>query len=387
MDKDDSTMAKLMLADLRLDSIPVPGGSEKCARHENGPIPFTSQEAPSIAVSTTCSVVSNDDDNDGSSSSYGGSSSSSKNFLRNDRPARVVHAQGWERTQHLLMERKNIERKLKRALIGCEEERKRLDEMEGDVFSLEERELSAYEHRSTTTGGTSISSTTRSRSGSGSKHSTDNENSRDSLVESCYLPTKYDEGKALPTMISTAQTNNVTGRTRSSAGRSWSVILEDVQRLSHRCAKMQRELDAKDGRIKQLEEKKQSTVRSFRDAREHHKNIQRKYVSMYTKMCAKQGEEISTMNAKFANKEKQIKERDAVTMQLLDANKKLEVALQAMTKVADDALKAKKQLKVDLKRLKSNHLRDTPHRMHEMGRLRPPLPHQSGWKSSRDLMK
>ena len=46
-----------------------------------------------------------------------------------------------ERARDLLMQRKNVEEKLKKALVGCAEERKRLEQMEGNVLALEERAM------------------------------------------------------------------------------------------------------------------------------------------------------------------------------------------------------------------------------------------------------
>mmetsp|Transcript_18003 Transcript_18003/g.39359 ORF Transcript_18003/g.39359 Transcript_18003/m.39359 type:complete len:270 (+) Transcript_18003:281-1090(+) len=46
-----------------------------------------------------------------------------------------------ERARDLLIQRKDIEEKLKKALVGCAEERKRLDQMESNVLALEERAM------------------------------------------------------------------------------------------------------------------------------------------------------------------------------------------------------------------------------------------------------
>jgi len=123
-----------------------------------------------------------------------------------------------------------------------------------------------------------------------------------------------------------------------------------------RCAKMALEIESKDGTIKDLDEEKQSIVRKFTEAREHHRRMQRKYEDVYKKMCIKQCEELDKMNADKDEMRRQIKERDVVIKQLLDANATLEAALEAMTKVAEDALKAKNQVREDLKKLRSGHL-------------------------------
>lgn len=119
--------------------------------------------------------------------------------------------------------------------------------------------------------------------------------------------------------------------------------------------------------MSKLDESKQSIIRSFKYAQEHHRNMQRRYDSIFKNMCTRQSRDIYNMNAKLDDKDNQIKEREAVVQQLLDANEKLEVALKATTKAAEDALKAKRQVRNDLRKLKSKHLRDIVKRtrMHE----------------------
>jgi len=46
-----------------------------------------------------------------------------------------------DRARDLLFERKNVEEKLKKTLVGCAEERRRLDKMESNVLALEERAM------------------------------------------------------------------------------------------------------------------------------------------------------------------------------------------------------------------------------------------------------
>ena len=298
---------------------------------------------------------------------------------------------GWERTQSLLSERNKMQRKLQKALVGCAKESKRLDQMEVSLRSFEAKEQGDIIDRGNLVRGASKdTSTTCSQSsgddGSASHSSRGSSNSsgssgrgagaNDSTIvsyessddeeaeeedapsqqhlENCYLPTKYD------------------GLSRSApspgpvvTGRSWSMIYEDMRRLSAQCSTMQRLLDVKDKHIEQLYKDNQAIIRRFERAKENHRKIQKKYESLIKRMCAKQCEELSIKDKTIEEQRNHIQHRDDVIQKLLDANKKLEVALGAMTKVANNAVKEKNRVREDLKLLRSSHLKDIMNRTTE----------------------
>jgi DNA repair exonuclease SbcCD ATPase subunit len=110
--------------------------------------------------------------------------------------------------------------------------------------------------------------------------------------------------------------------------------------------------------LPKLDESKQLVIKRYREARDHHRNMRRRFESIYKKMIANHSKEHFQFHAAIEERDRKIHKRDAVISQLKDANEKLEVALKAMTKVAEDALRAKKQVRDDLKKLKSKHLKD-----------------------------
>jgi hypothetical protein len=61
-----------------------------------------------------------------------------------------------DRARDLLMERKSIEEKLKKTLVGCAEERRRLDKMESNVLALEERAMEVERILKRSVGATSL---------------------------------------------------------------------------------------------------------------------------------------------------------------------------------------------------------------------------------------
>ena len=105
----------------------------------------------------------------------------------------------------------------------------------------------------------------------------------------------------------------------------------------------------------QLDESKQLIIKHYREARDHHRTMKRRFESIYEKMIANHRREHFQFHAAIEERDRKIHERNAVIQQLKDANEKLEVALKAMTKVAEDALKAKWQVRQELK---SKHLKD-----------------------------
>lgn len=285
-----------------------------------------------------------------------------------------------------------MQRKLQKALVGCAKESKRLDQMEVSLRSFEAKEQAdmvdrgdlvrgASKDTSTTCsqssgddGSVSYSSRGSSSSGSGSVgrgagandstivsyESSDDEEAEEEgapsqqHLENCYLPTKYD------------------GLSRSApspgpvvTGRSWSMIYEDMRRLSAQCSTMQRQLDVKDMHIEQLYKDNQAIIRRFERAKDNHRKIQKKYESLMKRMCAKQCEELSIKDKTIEEQRNHIQHRDDVIQKLLDANNKLEVALGAMTKVANNAVKEKNRVREDLKLLRSSHLQDIMNRTTE----------------------
>lgn len=110
--------------------------------------------------------------------------------------------------------------------------------------------------------------------------------------------------------------------------------------------------------LSQLDESKQLIIKRYREARDHHNKMKRRFGSIYKKMIVTHSREHFNFHSAIEERDGKIQERDAVIRQLKDANEKLEVALRAMTKVAEDALRAKKQVREDLKKLKSKHLKD-----------------------------
>lgn len=298
---------------------------------------------------------------------------------------------GWEKTQSLLSERNKMQRKLQKALVGCAKESKRLDQMEVSLRSFEAKERGDDVNRGDLVRGASKdTSTTCSQSsgddGSASRSSrgsisgggsgTDG-NANDSTIvsyessddddeeenappqqhlENCYLPTKYD---GLTSSRSAPSPGPVV------TGRSWSMIYEDMRRLSAQCSTMQRQLDVKDMHIEQLYKDNQAIIRRFERAKENHRKIQKKYEGLIKRMCVKQCEELSIKDKTIEEQRNHIQHRDDVIQKLLDANKKLEVALGAMTKVANNAVKEKNRVREDLKLLRSSHLRDIMNRTNE----------------------
>lgn len=306
---------------------------------------------------------------------------------------------GWEKTQSLLSERNNIQRKLQKALVGCAKETKRLDRMEDNLRSFEAEaaeggdrgrtgDLARGASKDTSTTYTqssgdddneSHSSHDSSSSGGGSSVGGGGAGANYSTIVSCesssdeedvppqqhlknfYLPAKYDGLKLTSSPGVPSPIFN---------GRDWSMIYEGSLRLSAQCSTMQRQLDVKDARIEQLYNDNQAIIHRFERAKENHTMIQRKYEGIMKKMCTKQVEELSTKNKTIEEQRKQIQDRENVIQKLLEANKKLEVALGAMTKVASDAIKAKNKVREDLKLLKTSHLQDIMKRKTEKNSIR-----------------
>ena len=323
-------MANVVVAhafDLRLGSARGAGGINRSTFVMPGaaaaqilpPSPVRSQEEQA-------SIVSNDDEysHSSGSSSYSSGSSVSGNSINN-------------RAKSLLTRTKHMQKKLKKALVRAANESKRLEEMEREVSTYEDKDGGNRPLNSPVFSGTRSTVSNGGSKNSSSRNGNDNEN--DSavhlMVDGCYLPTKYDEGLAhtQPAMTLTTQTKTITAArptvpTSSNSGRGPSVVYEDVEKLSMRCAKMALEIESKDGKIKQLDEEKQSIVRKFTEAKEHHRRMQRKYKDVYKRICTKQCEELDKMNDERDEMRRQIKERDVVIKQLLDANEKLEAALE-----------------------------------------------------------
>ena len=143
------------------------------------------------------------------------------------------------------------------------------------------------------------------------------------------------------------------------------MIYEDMKCLSAQCSTMQRQLDMKDMHIEQLYKDNQAIIRRFERAKENHRKIQKKYEAMIKRMCVKQCEELSIKDKTIEEQRNQIQHREYVIHKLLDANKKLEVALGAMTKVANNAAKEKNRVREDLKLLRSSHLQGIMNRTTE----------------------
>jgi predicted nucleotide-binding protein (sugar kinase/HSP70/actin superfamily) len=87
-------------------------------------------------------------------------------------------------------------------------------------------------------------------------------------------------------------------------------------------------------------------------------------------MCTKQCAELSAKDKTIEDQRRQIQDQKDVIQKLLDANKKLEVALGAMTTAANNALEAKKKIREDLKLLRTSHLRDIINRNNEKNVIR-----------------
>jgi len=305
---------------------------------------------------------------------------------------------GWEKTQSLLSERNNIQRKLQKALVGCAKETKRLDRMEDNLRSFEAEAAeggdrdrtgdlvrgaskdtsTTYTQSSGDDDNESHSSHDSSSSGGGSSVGGGGAGANYSTIVSCessdeedvppqqhlknfYLPAKYDGLKLTSSPGVPSPVVN---------GRNWSMIYEGSLRLSAQCSTMQRQLDVKDARIEQLYNDNQAIIHRFERAKENHTMIQRKYEGIMKKMCTKQVAELSTKNKTIEEQRKQIHDRENVIQKLLEANKKLEVALGAMTKVASDAIKAKNKVREDLKLLKTSHLQDIMKRKTENNNIR-----------------
>ena len=390
-------------SDLRQTSTVPPTSTTKSM-----PPPFGSP-----AMSMLSSVVSYDDEEDHrkltndpspspmSSSAHGNNTSNSSSYHSchsvPQTPAAAAGTTtmmtGWERTQSLLSERNKMQRKLQKALVGCAKESKRLDQMEVSLRSFEAKEQGdvidrgdlvrgASKDTSTTCSQSSGDDGSASHSSCGSSNSSgssgisgrgagandstivsyeycDDEEAEEDApsqqhLENCYLPTKYDGLRRSAPSPGPVVT-----------GRSWSMIYEDMRRLSAQCCTMQRQLDVKDMHIEQLYKDNQAIIRRFERAKDNHRKIQKKYESLIKRMCAKQCEELSTKDKTIEEQRDHIKHRDDVIQKLLDANKKLEVALGAMTKVANNAVKEKNRVREDLKLLRSSHLQDIMNRMTE----------------------
>ena len=133
---------------------------------------------------------------------------------------------------------------------------------------------------------------------------------------------------------------------------------------------MQRQLDAKDEHIKQLYKNNEEVVLRFARERQKHRKVMKKYESLIRKMSTKQISELSAKDKTIEDQRRQIQDREEVIQKLLDANKKLEVALGAMTTAANNALEEKKKIRDDLKLLRTGHLRDIINRQNEKSVIR-----------------
>ena len=143
-----------------------------------------------------------------------------------------------------------------------------------------------------------------------------------------------------------------------------------MRRLSSQCNTMQRQLDAKDEHIKQLYKNNEEVVLRFARERQKHRKVMKKYESLIRKMSTKQISELSAKDKTIEDQRRQIQDQKEVIQKLLDANKKLEVALGAMTKAANNALEEKKKIRDDLKLLRTSHLRDIINRQNEKSVIR-----------------
>ncbi len=325
----------------------------------------------SPAMSILSSVVSYDEDDDAQRDSP---SSSPPSSLGSGSSCYHSCHTGWEKTQSLLSERNKMQRKLQRALVGCAEESKRLDQMEVSLRSFEGAKDTSTTFTTRSSGEDESASQSSASSGSNgsadgwhdstvvSCDSSDGEDEAMSSqhLENCYLPTKYDGLRSPP----------VPSGSPVATGRSWSMIYDDMRRLSSQCSTMQRQLDAKDAHIQQLYKDNEKVILRFVHAKEKHKKVMKKYEILIRKMCTKQCEELSAKDKTIEDQRRQIKDQEDVIQKLLDANKKLEVALGAMTTAANNALEAKKKIREDLKLLRTSHLRDIINRNNEKNVVR-----------------
>jgi len=133
---------------------------------------------------------------------------------------------------------------------------------------------------------------------------------------------------------------------------------------------MQRQLDAKDAHIQQLYKGNEVTIHRFVREKEKHRKVMKKYESLVKKMCVKQCQELSAKDKTIEDQRRQIQAQQEVIQKLLDANKKLEVALGAMTTAANNALQAKNKVREDLSLLRASHLRDIISRKNEKNSTR-----------------
>lgn len=340
----------------------------------NSTAAWTAAPLGSPTMSILSSVVSYDEDDnahrDSPSSSLGSHTSSGS-------VSSCYHSchTGWEKTQSLLSERNKMQRKLQKALVGCAEESKRLDQMEVSLRVFEGVEGSKDTSTTTCTAHSSGDDESESQSSAGSGSSGSAGDWHDSTVVSCDSSDGEDEDVSsqhlehsyLPTGL---RSPPVPSGSPVVTGRSWSAIYDDMRRLSSQCSTMQRQLDAKDAHIHQLYKGNEAAIHRFVHAKEKHKKVMKKYESLIKKMCLKQCAELSAKDKTIEDQRRQIQDREDVIQKLLDANKKLEVALGAMTTAANNVLQAKNKVREDLTLLRASHLRDIINRKNEKNCIR-----------------
>ena len=346
------------------DGLPNFGPTTSTVPHALTAAPFGSP-----AMSVLSSVVSHDENDDAQRDSP---SSSPPSSLGSDSSS-CYHSchTGWEKTQSLLSERNKMQRKLQRALVGCAEESKRLDQMEVSLRSFEVSKDTST--TCTTRSSGEDESESQSSASSGSNDSAGDWH--DSTVVSCDssdgededVPSQHLESSYLPTGL---RSPPISSGSPVVTGRSWSAIYDDMRRLSSQCNTMQRQLDAKDEHIKQLYKNNEEVVLRFARERQKHRKVMKKYESLIRKMSTKQISELSAKDKTIEDQRRQIQDREEVIQKLLDANKKLEVALGAMTTAANNALEEKKKIRDDLKLLRTGHLRDIINRQNEKSVIR-----------------